>query len=495
MPLGAFKVTMLGAAGTSGSRDSWFLHYQGASNEHLQYGGHGLDTSDNIFVTCRTNSGYNVIAKIDGGDVPSLLSASNRSSDSFYDQITNIASRQSDGKLTGVGRSNDGKREAVYQWTAPTTSSIANPTGTTRWYRGSVGGNANADNWRAGPNMMARKIAAGNSDKYDVAWNDRNIWGQVEWSALSYTDYYTWPNAFYGSTGAEFIRNNVYHDAMSRNYIGGMHDSYSRFRLYGYSIGTGSSTRRRVDLQTTPTMSCYGGLYAVAPSVGSDKFGYFCGANAHASSNTFEVVRLSATDSATTDCAVQWSRTLSPGTTGYTGMNTFRCYANPACDSAGNVYVAFGWIYSSGSYMNISRINVDGTLEWSNNLVVTASGGLIASDSYIHNVSVNSNDDVVISGRTNLGSTAGDGSANFVARLASDGTGTGSAITLSGGSSPGGTVHYYDNASSMNFATGSMVATSNTTHDINYSASPSDSVMTIAWTANPITTVNGTPLV
>ena len=160
--------------------------------------------------------------------------------------------------------------------------------------------------------------------------------------------------------------------------------------------------------------------------------------------------------------AIDWARTLTPGTgTSGDGYNLASPagapYCNPAVDSEGNVYVAFSWTYASGAYVSISRYDVDGTFNWSNILKVTTSGGSVASDTYAHSMSINSNDDIVIGGKTNLGSTAGDGACGWVARLANDGSGTGSAITLSGGSSPGGTVHYYDNKVNMTSASGDLV--------------------------------------
>jgi len=482
------------------SRSSWFAHWQGPSNIHVNGRGLCVDTSDNIYVVGRYSDGTFGIAKIDGGDTPSLLAASGRSTNTTdWDQVWDIASRESDDKIAVTGLYSGGYREAVYTFTAPTTSTIADPDGPRKYYQHT--GNTNVAQFKEGRHMQARKTAAGNSTKYDIAWGEKNVWGQAQWFALTFEDYSGWGTAFYGDAGAEFIRANIYHEGVDRQYITGMSDSYAHWRAYGYTIASGSSTRRRSKFADTDgSMTCRGGYIVPAPAVGSDEYGYFVGVNDRFTDNKLHVARIDCVDSSTTDMAIDWARTLTPGTgpslDGY-DLDTpaGAPYCNPAVDSIGNVYVAFSWTYSSGAYVSISRYDVDGTFNWSNILKVTASGGLVASDTYAHSMSINSNDDIVIGGKTNLGSTAGDGACGWVARLASDGSGTGAPITLSGGSSPGGTVHYYDNKTNMTSATGDLVRTENTTNDANYSTNPSYLSVSVGWTATPVSTVNGTPLV
>ena len=220
------------------SRASWFAHWQGPSNLHVQGRGVCVDTSDNIYVVGRYSDGTFGIAKIDGGDTPSLLAASGRSTNTGdWDQVWDIASRESDGKIAVTGLASAGYKEACYTFTAPTTSTIANPSGPRKYYSNT--GNANADAFKQGRHMQAREIAAGNSTKYDIAWNEKNAWGQVVWRALTFEDYSGWGTAFYGDAGAEFIRDNVYHEGVDRQYISGMHDSYAYWRAYGYTVASG----------------------------------------------------------------------------------------------------------------------------------------------------------------------------------------------------------------------------------------------------------------
>lgn len=482
------------------SRPSWFAHWQGNADADITGSlGHGLDTSDNIYLLARYGSGYFGIAKIDGGDTPTLLAASNRSTSADWDQVWDIAPRESDDQIAVTGLYSGGYKEAVYMFDAPTTSTIADPDGPRKWYQHT--GNTNAAMFKEGRHMQARKTAAGNSTKWDIAWGEKNAWGQAQWFALTFENYSSWGTAFYGDAGAEFIRDNVYHEGVDRQYITGMHDSYSRWRAYGYTIASGGSTRRRADFQnSSASMSTRGGYVVPAPAVGADKFGYFMGVDQLSANNKLHVARIDCVDNATTDMAIVWARTLTPGTgTSGDGYNldypAGAPYCNPAVDSEGNVYVAFSWTYASGAYVSISRYDVDGTFNWSNIIKVTASGGSVASDTYAHNMSINSNDDIVVSGKTNMGSGGGAGAAGWVARLANDGSGTGDAITLSGGSSPGGTVHYYDNKTNMTSASGDLVSGFNSTHDANYSANPSSSDTSVSWAAYPITAIHGSPLV
>jgi len=436
----AVSTWMNSALFSGGSRQGWIAYIYEGTYQYETFGGGAVDDDDNIYCVGRNNLGYTTLWKLEGGDAPGIIARSTQDSNSSWIDMKNCAVRQSDDAIAGTGMGSNGKNGVVASWPTVTATgqNTFNRQGRRDYTQVGANQNSNEDTMNRVQNINQAKNAAGDASFVSFAWTNKNSSYQPQWGAQNQqgSEMYAGDgHGFYGDANSGYISRSYYYHPLDRYYITGMDAGKSNWVGWGRKYS--DSTTRSMLKYARPGvgLGAYRMFWTPSAPIGSVHYGYLIGSSNATGHKGIEICKVKAANDMTEDGVIQWSKCLTGSNVNDANHARFWLNAQPVSDSDGNAYFNLTY-YSDGDakyHNSISKVSPSGVLLWCNDLMFDT-GSASDYEAVPRQMEINSFGDIIVSGVATLPTVGGSAQKRgYVARLSSDGGGTGAQITLPAG--------------------------------------------------------------